>query len=295
MRQRQKFRRSAPRAAGAEGQNGEGGEVAEDVRAGDGVRVRLHPASGTALRRTLGGGRKGSKGSAAQNSRQRQPHGRRAEHDARRGGGSAELQAANRPKQRSQRRRSAHPRSLPDRRTVAGPASGFEPGHSLGLFETMASCLVSQAAVLAAMVKGLSAATAAAQQMVPGIPNLGVGELVLVHEDGVGPQQWLLGRVTKVVEGKDQKVRVAEVNTKNGNLQRPNSPCCQMKIQVVEDLRPFKGGAVKPDGLFLLLCALRYSRQPLRIDVLVSYKNGRMVFYRLSRRTVQCCVVVASR
>ena len=38
------------------------------------------------------------------------------------------------------------------------------------------------------------------------LPNLGVGELVLVHEDGIGPQQWLLARVIKVVERQDRKV-----------------------------------------------------------------------------------------
>ncbi|XP_065365165.1 uncharacterized protein LOC135958210 [Calliphora vicina] len=51
--------------------------------------------------------------------------------------------------------------------------------------------------------------------------NLQVGELVVIHEDNLPPQEWLTGRVVAVTEGKDGKVRVAEIRTKNGVFKRP--------------------------------------------------------------------------
>ncbi|XP_037821901.1 uncharacterized protein LOC119610658 isoform X2 [Lucilia sericata] len=52
-------------------------------------------------------------------------------------------------------------------------------------------------------------------------PNLQVGELVIIHEDNLPPQEWLTGRIVAVTEGKDGKVRVAEIRTKNGVFKRP--------------------------------------------------------------------------
>ena len=52
-------------------------------------------------------------------------------------------------------------------------------------------------------------------------PNLKLGQVVIVHEDNCPPQHWLTGRVVKVIEGEDGKVRVAEVATRNGVYKRP--------------------------------------------------------------------------
>ncbi|XP_017461838.1 PREDICTED: uncharacterized protein LOC108355172 [Rhagoletis zephyria] len=52
-------------------------------------------------------------------------------------------------------------------------------------------------------------------------PNVEPGQLVVVHEDNVPPQQWVLGRVTKTTTGADGKVRVADVTTKSGVIRRP--------------------------------------------------------------------------
>ncbi|XP_061400825.1 uncharacterized protein LOC133336561, partial [Musca vetustissima] len=45
-------------------------------------------------------------------------------------------------------------------------------------------------------------------------PNIEVGQLVLVHEDNLPPQEWVTGRILNVTEGQDGKVRVAEIKTK---------------------------------------------------------------------------------
>ncbi|KAL7741802.1 hypothetical protein ACLKA6_012028 [Drosophila palustris] len=50
--------------------------------------------------------------------------------------------------------------------------------------------------------------------------NLEVDAVVLIHEDNVPSQNWLLGVVTDVVKGADGKVRVAMVRTKSGVYKR---------------------------------------------------------------------------
>ncbi|KAL7726014.1 hypothetical protein ACLKA6_005762 [Drosophila palustris] len=50
--------------------------------------------------------------------------------------------------------------------------------------------------------------------------NLEVDAVVLIHEDNVPSQNWLLGVVTDVVKGADGKVRVAVVRTKSGIYKR---------------------------------------------------------------------------
>ncbi|KAL7726199.1 hypothetical protein ACLKA6_001604 [Drosophila palustris] len=50
--------------------------------------------------------------------------------------------------------------------------------------------------------------------------NLEVDAVVLIHEDNVPSQNWLLGVVTDVVKGADGKVRVAVVRTKTGVYKR---------------------------------------------------------------------------
>ena len=50
--------------------------------------------------------------------------------------------------------------------------------------------------------------------------NVTEGDLVLVHEENIPPQKWVMGRVVETVMGRDGKVRVAAVRTKNGTINR---------------------------------------------------------------------------
>ncbi|XP_055907765.1 uncharacterized protein LOC129942744 [Eupeodes corollae] len=52
-------------------------------------------------------------------------------------------------------------------------------------------------------------------------PNITIGSLVIIHEDNLPPQKWLLGRVTKIIEGPDGRVRVADIKTSRGEFRRP--------------------------------------------------------------------------
>jgi hypothetical protein len=46
--------------------------------------------------------------------------------------------------------------------------------------------------------------------------NLKIGETVIIKEDNLPPQKWLLGRITQLHPGKDNKIRVATVRAKGG-------------------------------------------------------------------------------
>ncbi|XP_073823116.1 uncharacterized protein [Musca autumnalis] len=51
--------------------------------------------------------------------------------------------------------------------------------------------------------------------------NIGVGSMVLVHEDNIPPQKWLMGRLTNIIPGRDGRIRVADVKTTRGIIRRP--------------------------------------------------------------------------
>lgn len=61
-------------------------------------------------------------------------------------------------------------------------------------------------------------------------PNLKLNEMVLIKDDRLPPNEWLLGRVTELHPGSDQLVRVATIRTKNGHYKRPISKLCRLPI-----------------------------------------------------------------
>ncbi|XP_049306193.1 uncharacterized protein LOC125776698 isoform X2 [Bactrocera dorsalis] len=73
------------------------------------------------------------------------------------------------------------------------------------------------------------------------IRNLQLNDLVLVHEDNVPPQQWVLGRVVATVEGQDGKVRVADVANKAATIKRPIHKLALLPMNI-EGSRSCQGG-----------------------------------------------------
>ena len=61
------------------------------------------------------------------------------------------------------------------------------------------------------------------------VPNLTVGELVVLVDDDVKRGKWPLGRITKVVPSEDGVVRTVEVKTKNGIYTRPAVKICKLE------------------------------------------------------------------
>ncbi|XP_058987604.1 uncharacterized protein LOC131806835 [Musca domestica] len=51
--------------------------------------------------------------------------------------------------------------------------------------------------------------------------NVKVNDMVVIKEDNIPPNEWRLGRITKVLPGVDQLVRVAEIKTERGLIIRP--------------------------------------------------------------------------
>jgi hypothetical protein len=56
--------------------------------------------------------------------------------------------------------------------------------------------------------------------------NVEPDQIVLVKEDNLPPARWLLGKIVSTVTGKDGKVRVVIIKTKNGKIQRSISKIC---------------------------------------------------------------------
>ncbi|CAG7818567.1 unnamed protein product, partial [Allacma fusca] len=61
-------------------------------------------------------------------------------------------------------------------------------------------------------------------------PNIEVGQLVLIKDERLPPQQWLLARIVAVHPGADSLVRVVTVKTKSGEMKRPVTKLCPLPI-----------------------------------------------------------------
>ena len=61
--------------------------------------------------------------------------------------------------------------------------------------------------------------------------NVKNGDMVLVKEDNLPVNTWLMGRITEVFPGSDGLVRVVLVKTKKGNFKRPISKICLLPFE----------------------------------------------------------------
>ncbi|XP_036347065.1 uncharacterized protein LOC118756406 [Rhagoletis pomonella] len=52
-------------------------------------------------------------------------------------------------------------------------------------------------------------------------PNIENNTMVIIHEDNLPPQKWLMGRIVNCIPGKDSKIRVVDVRTSKGIIRRP--------------------------------------------------------------------------
>ncbi|XP_063932288.1 uncharacterized protein LOC135144238 [Zophobas morio] len=58
-----------------------------------------------------------------------------------------------------------------------------------------------------------------------------IGDLVIICEDGIPPQQWPLGRIQELHPGSDNQCRVATVKTVRGVHKRPVTKLCAVPVQ----------------------------------------------------------------
>ncbi|KAJ8972337.1 hypothetical protein NQ314_000213 [Rhamnusium bicolor] len=63
------------------------------------------------------------------------------------------------------------------------------------------------------------------------VPNVQENMLVLVKEENLSPLNWSMARIVRVIPGKDNKVRVVEVKTKNGTYLRSIRKIAVLPIQ----------------------------------------------------------------
>ena len=58
-----------------------------------------------------------------------------------------------------------------------------------------------------------------------------VGQIVLIVDETRKRSQWVMGKITKVFPGKDQRIRVVEVCTSRGILLRPIQKLCPLEAE----------------------------------------------------------------
>lgn len=73
-----------------------------------------------------------------------------------------------------------------------------------------------------------------------------VGDLVLIKEDHLPPLQWKLGRVVRTMPGRDGVVRVVELSTSNGILQRPVLKLARLPLDQPSPIAPSAHGSGPP-------------------------------------------------
>lgn len=61
------------------------------------------------------------------------------------------------------------------------------------------------------------------------------GAMVVIKDKNLPPLMWLLGRVTRLLPGKDNIARVADIKTKKGILRRAFNNICPLPVNVFED------------------------------------------------------------
>ncbi|XP_026330087.1 uncharacterized protein LOC113237719 isoform X1 [Hyposmocoma kahamanoa] len=69
--------------------------------------------------------------------------------------------------------------------------------------------------------------------------HLKLGEMVLVKDERLPPNQWLLGRVTQLYPGSDGIARVADILTTSGTFRRAFNRLCPLPV---EDQNCIPGG-----------------------------------------------------
>ena len=53
------------------------------------------------------------------------------------------------------------------------------------------------------------------------LPNIEINDLVVVRDENLPPNRWRLGRVTQIHPGRDNRVRVVDLQTERGIIIRP--------------------------------------------------------------------------
>ena len=62
--------------------------------------------------------------------------------------------------------------------------------------------------------------------------NLQIGSLVIIQESNLPPTKWLVGRILNVYTGRDGRVRVVDINTRRGIIQRSITKICPFPQEI---------------------------------------------------------------
>ncbi|XP_039491984.1 uncharacterized protein LOC120452009 [Drosophila santomea] len=220
LRQRDELRRSeSPHPGSSRSDRGAGGRNSR-VRIKKRMRICGHTPSGSAHGRTMGGRCENCKAPIPTSGGQRTSQRRRASTSPRRDRGHDELAAPRSAQPGPKRRRGANSRAPADRPLIAAPAlrtpaqAGLSCLRRWRLVSSVRQTFWrrwSREYVLGLQVRGKWHKEKA---------NVEEGQLVVVAEDNLLPQQWLLGRIVATHAGEDGKVRVVDLRRSDGAIFR---------------------------------------------------------------------------
>lgn len=64
--------------------------------------------------------------------------------------------------------------------------------------------------------------------------NLKIGQIVIIKDDHIPQNQWMLGRIQEIQTGKDELVRSVTLRTRGANISRPIHKLCPLPMDEVE-------------------------------------------------------------
>ncbi|XP_075971537.1 uncharacterized protein LOC142984379 isoform X8 [Anticarsia gemmatalis] len=70
------------------------------------------------------------------------------------------------------------------------------------------------------------------------------GTLVVIKDKGLPPLMWLLGRIVRVLPGKDGIARVADIRTRKGVLRRAFNTICPLPVDTTSNVEDTSTGGV---------------------------------------------------
>lgn len=66
--------------------------------------------------------------------------------------------------------------------------------------------------------------------------NIIPGQLVIIRDDLLPPNEWRLGSISKIYFGNDGFVRVADIKTQIGVITRPITKLCVLPVDIRENI-----------------------------------------------------------
>ena len=207
-----------------------------DSLEGDGLP--FYPSQSPSLRRSMGCGRQSNKVPAAEDVRPREVDVRGTDKDAGRGRSRPQLEANRGRQRRTKRQSDRNPWALHRRQRKQG-----------WLIESFSQAISLKAHFWGVWRRDCVASLQSRGRWIEPSRDIKAGGVIVVHEDNLPPQKWLVGRIVEVEAGADGKVRV---RTASGTYRRAIVKLAPLPFdEHVASREAYKGAGVAAHALLI--------------------------------------------